>query len=782
MSWLAVLALALTWSLQQFDTRWLLLLPAISWCALALLAWHCLGGRAALLVLLAGRTLCGAAWLFDDQLPETLGRRDVLLRGVVCDFPRTDAEGLRMVIEGGADDSPGGLPARLHLNWYAPAPDIRPGERWQLLVRLKPPRGLANAGGADFEQWLYQRGIGATGYVRSSALNRRLPARPGDCPVGTLRGVLAGRIEGALGGRPGSAYVLGMTVGVTTGLGEADWDLMRRTGTTHLLAISGFNIAMVAAPFVLLVPWAGRLWPRLAGRPGAGPALAMAVATVYSALAGFGLSVQRALLMLGVAGVLAWRRRPLEAFRVLAAAAFAILWLDPPAVLSAGFWLSFAGVAWLLLAATPRQPGDVPHQGIGRRALLAGAGLLRVQLLLGIGLAPLTLAWFQQLSWLAPVANLLAVPVFAFLVMPLALGGAALLLLPLPGLGTPLLRLAARVVAGLMHGLDGLAGLAGAAWQPPPGGPLALVLCVLAALLLAWRRPLPLRSLAFVLVLPLLAGEGAGARLADGQFRVTVLDVGQGLAVLVQTAAHALLYDAGPAFRQRNAGDDVVVPVLHATGVRRLDALLVSHADQDHAGGAPAVLRAHPGAVLIGDALRPPAPARRRPCVAGETWEWDQVRFRLLNPPAGARLSDNDGSCVLRIEAPGGSVLLPGDIERRQEDVLAAAGLLGPTDLVLAPHHGSRSSSGPALVAATGPRFVVFATGYLNRWGFPAAPVRERWHAAGACALDTAAEGALTFATAEDGLRLVRAARRDHAHLWTRAPPAPAPCLMAADP
>lgn len=777
---LAVIAVATAWLLQSLDTQWLLAWPVLAWCGGALLAWHCLGGRAALLVLLAGWTLCRAAWLIEDRLPVELAGRDLLVSGVVCDFPRSDSEALRLVLETGTEARGAGLPARLHLNWYAPAPELRPGERWQLLVRLKPPHGLANPGGFDFEQWLFQRGIGATGYVRASRLNRALDAQVADCPVGSLRGVLAGRIEAALAGRPGSAHVLGLTVGVTTGLSAADWELMRRTGTTHLLAISGFNIALVAAPFVLLVPWAARAWPRLAGRPGAGPALALAVAALYSALAGFGVSVLRALLMLGVMTVLVWRRRPVDGFDTLAAAALLVLAIDPPAVLAAGFWLSFAGVAWLLVAATRMSwPVAASRPGLARRAMTAVAGLLRLQLLLGVGLAPLTLAYFQQLSLVAPLANLLAVPAFSFAIMPLALGGAALLL-PLPTLGMALLRLAAAAVAAFMELLARLAdGFVGdGAWQPPPTGAIGLALCVVAAAMLAWWRPLPLRSLAAVLLLPVIVGGEGSSDLQQGQLRVTVMDVGQGLAVLLQTANHALVYDAGPAYRMRDAGESVVVPVLRAAGIRRLDALLVSHDDLDHAGGAAAVLRAHPEAVLIGGSTLRLQPARSRPCVAGEEWWWDGVRFRILNPPPGARLSDNDGSCVLRIDSDGGSALLPGDVQRRQEEVLVARGLLAPVELLLAPHHGSRSSSGPALVAATRPRAVVFSAGYMNRWGFPAAVVRDRWERGGACTFSTAAAGALVFEFDHRGLRLAYAARRDGAHLWTMPMPRASPCRV----
>lgn len=776
MSWLAILSVALTWSVQYADSHDLLLVPAIVWCAMALLAWHFLGGRAALLVLLAGRTLCGAGWLFETRLPEALARHDLLVEGVVCDFPRADAEATRLMLDLSGDGGSARLPARLHLSWYAPAPPIQPGQRWQLLVRLKPPRALANAAGFDLERWFYQQGIGATGYVRNSVLNRQLERRPLDCPTGLLRGRLAERMKHALDGRPGAAYVLGMTVAERTGLGQADWELMRRTGISHLLAISGFHIAMVVAPVLLLVPWLLRLWPALALRPGIGPGLALVVATFYSALAGFGVSVLRALLMLGVVTILVWQRRHLAGFQVLALAALLITWLDPPAVLAASFWLSFAGVAWLLLAAratraaTRRAAGTLA--GRGGMAILA---LLRLQLLLGIGLAPLTLNYFGELSWLSPLGNLVAVPAFAFVLMPLALGGAALVGI-LPGPGGWLLRLAAAAVERLMQLLASLASMLGGFWQPPDLSLPALVLCVPAALALAWWRPFPLRSLALVLILPLLAGSQGRGGPGHGDFHVTVLDVGQGLAVLVRTAGHVLVYDAGPAYRQRNAGEDVVVPVLRAAGIRHLDMLMISHDDLDHAGGAPAILQSYPDALLVGSDLSRQQHRHQQPCRMGDAWEWDQVRFRVLGPVPGLGLSGNDESCVLRIEGAGGSVLLPGDIERRGELVLDFRGPLEPVDLVLAPHHGSRSSSSPSFVEALRPRYVVFSTGYMNRWGFPSGLVSERWAASGACLLETAAEGALHFAGSEDGLRLLRTWRRDHRHLWTGRPPSPALC------
>jgi competence protein ComEC len=281
-----------------------------------------------------------------------------------------------------------------------------------------------------------------------------------------------------------------------------------------------------------------------------------------------------------------------------------------------------------------------------------------------------------------------------------------------------------------------------------------------------------------MLLVPALAGTAK----PGPEFRITVMDVGQGLAVLVETARHALLYDAGPAFGARDAGDSVVVPVLRLAGIRHLDAMVISHHDQDHVGGAATVLRAYPQARLIAGSMGALGARYFRRCESGLAWEWDGVRFEVLSPdPGSPPLSDNDGSCVLQVTARGASLLLPGDIGRRHEERLATRGRLRPTDLVLAPHHGSRSSSGDALVDATRPRFVVFAAGSLNRWGFPAEVVRRRWAEAGSCALDTAGSGAMVFDAVGDGrLQLVRRERDAAAHLWS-APAVTLPPCAAPD-
>lgn len=769
-------AVAAAWILQQFDSQPLLSVPAPLWLLLAMAAWCLLGGRVALVVLVSGWTLCRADWLFETRPAGALVGRDVVIQGLVCDFPRTDREALRLVLHTeGSGGAP--LPERVHLSWYDDSPQVRPGERWQLRIRVRAPRGLANDGAFDFEHWLYVRSIAATGYVRPSRLNRRLPSGPADCPVGRARSALAARIERALGDHPGGAYVLGVAVGATQQLSDEDWELLRRTGTTHLLAISGLNIAMVAAPFLIAGPLLGRVWAGLAGRPHAGLIPALLAAAVYSALAGFAISTVRALAMLCAAALISRQRRRVDVLDLLSGAALVILAIDPAGVTSPGFWLSFLAVGWLLLAATPPQrvADHAPGRARWRRRMLQeGRALGRAQLVLGLGLAPVTVALFGQVSLVAPLTNILAVPVFSLAVMPFTLAGSGLLAVA-PATGAMLLTVAADVGQALIGFLRWVDETGPIAWEAPAPDAATLVSAAAAGLVLCWWRPLPLRSLGAVLLLPAVAGTTS----ATTELRVDVLDVGQGLAVLVRTARHAMLYDAGPAFRLRDAGESVVLPVLRRAGVRHLDAVVISHDDRDHSGGARTVLRKFPRTRLIASREAALAAGEFVRCEAGLSWQWDGVHFRVLSPGQGEeRLSDNDASCVLRVASRRSVILLPGDIGQGREDLLAASGRLGRTDLVVAPHHGSRSSSGESFVNATRPRFVVYSAGDRNRWGFPAAVVRRRWSSAGACELDTASSGAVSFVTDSAGvLQLSVRQRADRASLWTLDVPRLPPCL-----
>lgn len=754
-----------------------------------LIAGGVLAGRrgltvAALLVLVGVRVVASISGALADRLsPDSVGT-DISISGSICEFPRRQNGSLRFVLETHASDASTRVPQRILVTWYDTAPEIWPGEVWQLQVRVRPPRGSANPGAFDFERWLFSARIGATGWVRQSGDNRRLPdARP-DCPASSTRAALARRMAVPLAGRESAPYVLGLSVGAYQALAETEWEMLRRTGTIHLISISGFHIALVAGPFALLGLLLGRglLALGFSCRPKLWAGwTAVWAAAVYGLLAGFSVPLLRSVVMLLTAAVLLSLRRAVGGPTIFAAVLLAVLLVEPFSPLVPGFWLSFAGVAILTLVASSsvsgsRVCGSQVASSLGERTVAGTVHacrlLLLTQLAMTICLAPLMLVFFGQLPLAGAIANLAAVPAFSLVLVPLTLLAAAVAAVS-PDASVPFLLLAADCFDVWRSFLAWCAALPFAVWYLPTPDSVALMLAVPGVVWFLWPRPWPARGLGPLLLLGLLAG--ATPAVNAGSLRIVVLDVGQGLAVLVQTAGHALLYDAGPLFRNGDAGDRIVVPVLQAMGIRQLDRLLISHADADHRGGAWSVIGRYPQVHVSGAA---PKGGASEPCSAGQAWNWDGVDFAILHPVAGSGpASDNNASCVLLISASGVRILLPGDIEAEAEQELVARDVTGPVDLLLAPHHGSRSSSSPAFVAATSPHQVVFATGFANRWHFPVPEVVDRWRAAGACLLNTAEEGALQFDLSADGvLSLSHRQRAEAAGVWLARPARIQPC------
>ncbi|MDV6677687.1 ComEC family DNA internalization-related competence protein, partial [Pseudomonas aeruginosa] len=375
---------------------------------------------------------------------------------------------------------------------------------------------------------------------------------------------------------------------------------------------------------------------------------------------------------------------------------------------------------------------------------------------MALGLAMPLLALGLPLSLSGAPANLLAVPWIELLVVPPALAGS--LLLWVPGLGEGLLRAAGVSLDLLFRALGLLAGLA-EAWQPPAAAAWSVALGMLGAL--CWLAPagLPLRALGAALLLPALLPSSPPVEW--GRAEVRVLDVGQGLAVLVRTREHVLLYDSGARQGAFDMGERVVVPVLRSLDLRRLDGLLLSHADNDHAGGAPTVASRFPPVWLVsGEPARLPSPLFADSCDE-RSWSWDGVVFEQW---AWAQAGDsNDRSCVLRVEADGEVLLLTGDISRAAEHAWLARQADPRVDWLLAPHHGSRSSSGVVFVLRTRPRHVLVSRGWRNAFGHPHGEVMERYARVAAQVHDTARDGALTFLL---GSRGGARRERDSAHFW----------------
>ncbi|MCG6118036.1 MAG: DNA internalization-related competence protein ComEC/Rec2 [Aquimonas sp.] len=734
------------------------LIWAVLAAGLALWAWPRSFSR------LAGAGLAGAGWsllwaglLLEARLPEAMAGRDFTVSGRVQGLPQSSPDAVRFdfVVEQGEGEAALLQGQRLRLGWYRSPQRPEAGSRWTLQVRLKPPRGVVNPGGFDFERHALLRRIAATGYVREGPVNAELEPAHG---IDAVRAALSQRIVEALGGEgpghAGSRFVRALAVADTRGFGERDWEVLRATGTSHLMAISGLHVGLVAGFAALLMRLLYRLWPRLGLRlplPQGAAAAALLAACVYAALAGFGLPTVRSLLMIAAALLAVLLRRAQGPWQAYALALLLMLALDPLAVLGAGFWLSFLGVAWLLWCL----PADLQSMPGWRR--LVGA-----QLVASLGLLPLTVLFFGQASVVGAGLNLLAVPWVSLLVVPLSLIGTALLAIGLELPAQWVLWLAAIVMDLLWWLLQASAGWPRAQVFLPAPSTLALLL---AALGLAWvllPRGVPGRPLALLLLLPLLLPPGREP--PAGVLDVWVLDVGQGQAVLLRTTRHALLYDAGPAFGSGlDMGEAAVVPAMRALGLPGLDRLLVSHGDADHAGGTASVLRAYPAELLSSDLSLPGA----RSCESGEAWDWDGVGFELLHPPEHFPYLGNESSCVLRVEAGGRVLLLPGDIGRLIEQRLVREqGERVLADVLLLPHHGSHSSSSAEFVAGVAPAIGLISAGHRNRFGHPRAEVVERWLEAGTALHSTAEGGALHLRIGPDGVHGPSARRQSHPRLW----------------
>ncbi|MEL0167867.1 MAG: DNA internalization-related competence protein ComEC/Rec2 [Pseudomonadaceae bacterium] len=656
----------------------------------------------------------------DARLPQALDNQRVAIVGRVDALPMQTETGWRFVLRDVRDEQARPLPD-MRLHWWGGEP-VAAGEVWVFEARLRRPRGMRNPGTFDYESWLYAQGIGATGSVEAGTRLATAPA------FGQWRDRLQAKLAEPLAKVSGGTRLLALLIGDRQALSRDDWDLLQATGTTHLLVISGLHIGMLAAAVFALTGLVLRWLPVAWSRPQLwlSAPVALLAAAGYAGLAGMGVPVQRALLMcLLVLLLKLWRRR-LPAIELWLLAMVMVTAINPAAPLRAGYWLSFMAVGLLLL-------------GMGGRLHVRGLWWRwgRAQWVAFVGLWPFLLLWGLPTSGVAMLVNLLAIPWVSLFVVPAGLIGAGIELL----FGVDqILLLAAHLLNLLLRGLGWVAGWAGLLRLPFPGWVAWLVAL---AGVLVWLLPVAVfRPLALLCLLPLLLPEQQ--RPEPGEARVVVLDVGQGLSVLVQTATHDLLYDAGARLRSGfDLGEAVVAPALTGFGVRKLDMLLLSHADSDHAGGALAVVRQVPAMrVVSGEAEQLPVALSAEACRTAEAWSWDGVRFRLLQ----AQDSGDDGnarSCVLQVWAGQRSVLLPGDIAKADEAVLL--GLLAPADLLLAPHHGSRGSSSYAFIRRLNPDWVVFSAAHHNPFGHPHPQVVERYRELGSEAIYTGGAGAVSF-------------------------------------
>ncbi|WP_031438452.1 DNA internalization-related competence protein ComEC/Rec2 [Methylobacter tundripaludum] len=759
---------------QQFptlpDVKWLIVGGVLAGIIAWLRYWRCLFFVVGVLW-----AIVFAMHRLSDRLPEQLEGVEVQVTGTIADLPEQDEKRVRFDFiprDGVYAANPSGtgaaiprdgvydagqsgqqLPAKLRLSWYYPDQPIKAGQQWVFTVKLKRVHGTMNPGGFDYERWLFTEGVGATGYVRPSPKPVLLGRDSAWGSISVCRQSITDQLSSALGNSASLALIKALTIGDGNSVTQEQWEVFRKTGTTHLVVISGSHIGLIAGLvyFLMLKLWAWTGW--LVWSPQKVAAVsAVLVAIFYSGLAGFSVPTQRSVVMLSIAMAAIILQRNSRPFNTLSIALFAVLIVDPLAVLSAGFWLSFLAVSVIVYAVSGR---------LGKLGPVWGA--IKINGVTSVGLSPLLLLFFQQVSLVAPLANLIAVPVISLLVVPLSLL-AAIIMFILPTLASKLFFLVDTVLQGLWWLLAHLAEIPMASINHVLPSYWALLFAVPGILLLLAPVGIPARWLSLVMFLPLVFTDVKQPEAGD--INMTLLDVGQGLSAVVQTTHHLLVYDTGAKFSEHSdMGQSVLLPFLRSQGVAKIDSLIISHGDNDHIGGAVSLMRGISTEKILTSVPQQLSEYAPIECAAGQSWLWDEVKFTML-APRQAFVSENDNSCVLKIQSKHGTALLAGDIEAAAESWLVETyGEALKADVLVAPHHGSKTSSTSGFLQAVQPGYVLIPAGYRNQFGHPHKDVLTRYRQVHALWLNSADSGAIVV-NVKNNVLAVRGMRQTESKYW----------------
>jgi competence protein ComEC len=678
--------------------------------------------------------------VIDDRLNPDISGDSIRINARVTDFPKNNGASFSFQVSPvGRDD----LPQRIRLSWFDAPTQPFLGETWQFELRLRRPRGFSNPGSFDYEGWLFRQGIGATGYVVNGPRNIRRDDHPVD-RISRLRQRFVARVRGHLPDDDAAAVLMAVGVGGRHFITREQWQRYAATGVSHLMAISGLHIGLAAGGVFFLSWFVLALVCRRSNIKDRAALIAAIAAFAYAELSGFAVPAQRALLMTVIFVIAGLIRRQVSAARLLAICALVILLCNPLAILAPGFKLSFAAVAILFwhLDVSRIPPIVIDNRLIA--LLFNGARRLSsTQSALLFGLFPLTALLFDRVAVVAPLVNLLALPVFNFITVPACLLG---LILDGPflaagnvaldvahwsiGIVLWVVRHAADVPFANFHiarpqGLIVVVYLLVSLWSLlPPGWPGRQLALVAALATILYRPPPPPQECV----------------------DLHVLDVGQGLALFMQTHGHAAVFDAGPSFRGgADTGRLVLVPFLRSKGIDTLDMLIVSHADQDHAGGVRSLTEEVEVRTLLGGESLDDIDMPQSHCRTSKQWHWDGIDFAIIHPSELGRWQGNNASCVLEVRIANHTVVLTGDIESPVETLLARNGAISQADIVLIPHHGSRTSSSDLFVSTVRPKVAIVSAGFENRWGFPKQDIVSAWTNAGAEVLNTATSGAISY-------------------------------------
>ena len=688
---------------------------------------------------------CFAMERLENILPSQYEGIDLQVEGEIIGLPQVDDRRVRFDFlpfhphTGNALQ----LPSTIRLTWYYPDRIIESGQHWRLTVRLKRPHGNLNPGGFDYERWLFVKGIGATGYVRKASSAVLIKETPGWFNISNWRQQIADRISILLPDSEHLGVMKALIMGERDEISQRQWEVFRQTGTIHLMAISGLHIGLISGLvfFVVLQLWA---WTGILNLspPRVAAAASIMAAFFYAALAGFSIPTQRALAMLLIVMAGLYWQRNLRPFNILAFALLTIIIVDPTAMIVPGFWLSFIAVSIILVSMSARL-GKPGYWG----------GMIKINWATAVGLAPLTLWYFQQVSLIAPLANFIAIPIISLWVVPMLLLSVVAMMFSTVLSGW-LLILVDMGLQGLIWLLSRLAEWQFSAFAIPQSPLWAMLLALAGCLLLLIPKGIPGRWLGGVLIIPIIFVDQQ--RPAETAVKMTLLDVGQGLAAVVQTANHVLVFDTGAKYSTRfDMGRSVVLPFLQSQGLKKIDTLIISHGDNDHIGGVRSLYQGVKIEQVYSSVPEMLAAYSPKTCIAGQKWVWNEVTFTIISPGSQAFATENDNSCVLKIKSIHGSILLTGDIEKPAEAWLVDeyADTL-KSEVLVAAHHGSSSSSSLAFLQNVDPDTILIPSGYRNRFGFPHQQVLKRYQQIKAGWVNTADAGAVTVLMDEHGFSI----------------------------
>lgn len=683
-----------------------------------------------------------ALWQLSLQIPDELENTAISVQGEIIAPPVVKPTSTQILFNTANWGT-------LQLSWYEEIPILKKGQIWDLTVRLKKPRNYANPGGFDYARYLFLNKISATGYIDPRGQSVLMSTAHDQF---SIRQHIALQIDERLQQRDAAALIKGLAVGIRDTMTDAQWALLQKTGTSHLLAISGLHIGLVSG---LVFFCMRRFWAYLPRMPLYIPApcvaavMAIFAAFIYAALAGFSLPTQRALIMIVVIMCAKISRYQFKNSDVLALSALLIVLWDPFAVYSASFWLSFIAVAILFFASQDK--------------ISKWSQALHLQWLISLGLTPFVIIYFKQIAWLSPVANMLAIPWASFTVVPLTLLGVLSSFIDMHM--ATFFWLLAESALNYLDGFLQIIAKIPYAWQAYAinDNRVLLALCG-GVFLLLLPRAVPGKFLGVLLISALIF-----VRTPKPEYKevwLTVLDVGQGLSSVIQTENHVLIYDAGMRFDTFDLGETVVMPFLKQNNIQDIDLLVLSHDNLDHTGGAPYLMQNLAIKRLVsGEPIRDLSVQER--CRAGEQFEWDGVYFSFLYPAVHHHHNSNNNSCVLKITTGSQSILFTGDIESLGESwLIENAKTQLPSTILVAPHHGSRTSSTLPFVQAVKAEHVIFTTGYRNRYNFPRNDVVERYRTRNALIYNTADTGAVTFKISPENIEEIHLFREDNQYWW----------------